>query len=68
MLLVFSGNANNSIEIRKEIVLTGRHRLTVVPVRVDDVVPNDALAYKFATRQWIDLFRDWERDIECLAS
>jgi hypothetical protein len=68
MLLVFSSNANNSNEIKKEIVLAGRYHLTVVPVRVEDVVPNDALAYEFATRQWIDLFRDWERDIERLAS
>jgi hypothetical protein len=68
MLLVFTSNANNSNEIKKEIVLAGRYHLTVVPVRVEDVVPNDALAYEFATRQWIDLFRDWERDIERLAS
>jgi len=68
MLLVFTGNANNSNEIKKEIVLAGRYHLTVVPVRVEDVVPNDALAYEFATRQWIDLFRDWERDIERLAT
>lgn len=67
MLLVFTSNANNSNEIKKEIVLAGRYHLTVVPVRVEDVVPNDALAYEFATRQWIDLFRDWERDIERLA-
>ena len=26
----------------------------------------DALAYEFATRQWIDLFKDWERHIEQL--
>jgi hypothetical protein len=68
MLLVFTSNANNSNEIKKEIVLAGRYHLTVVPVRVEDVVPNDALAYEFATRQWIDLFRDWERDIERLSS
>jgi hypothetical protein len=68
MLLVFTSNANNSDEIKKEIVLAGRHHLTVIPVRVEDVVPNDALAYEFATRQWIDLFRDWEHDIERLAS
>jgi hypothetical protein len=67
MLLVFTSNANNSNEIKKEIVLAGRYHLTVIPVRVEDVVPNDALAYEFATRQWIDLFRDWERDIERLA-
>ena len=68
MLLVFTSHANNSNEIKKEIVLAGRYHLTVVPVRVEDVVPNDALAYEFATRQWIDLFSDWERDIERLAA
>jgi hypothetical protein len=66
MILVFTSNANNSDEIKKEIVLAGQHRVTVVPVRVEDVAPNDALAYEFATRQWIDLFKDWERHIEQL--
>jgi hypothetical protein len=68
MILVFTSNANNSDEIKKEVVLAGRHRVTVIPVRVEDVVPNDALAYEFATRQWIDLFKDWERNIEQLTS
>jgi hypothetical protein len=66
MILVFTSNANNSDEIKKEIVLAGQHRVTVIPVRVEDVAPNDALAYEFATRQWIDLFKDWERQIEQL--
>ncbi len=68
MLLVFTSNANNSNEIKKEVVLAGRHHVTVVPVRVEDVVPNDALAYEFATRQWIDLFTDWEREIDRLVT
>jgi len=61
MILVFSGNANNSDEIKKEIVLAGQNHLVVIPVRVEDVQPNDALAYEFATRQWVDLFADWEQ-------
>jgi TIR domain len=68
MLLIFTGNANNSEEIKKELVLAGRHRVTVLPVRVEDVVPNDAFAYEFATRQWIDLFKDWEREIDRLGA
>jgi hypothetical protein len=68
MLLVFTSNANNSDEIKKELVLAGRHRVTVVPIRVEDVVPNDAFAYEFATRQWIDLFKDWEQEIERLVA
>ena len=66
MLLVFTSNANNSDEIKKELVLAGRHHVTVVPVRVEDVVPNDAFSYEFATRQWIDLFKNWEQEIELL--
>jgi hypothetical protein len=62
-----SSNANNSEEIKKELVLAGRHHVTVIPVRVEDVVPNDAFAYEFATRQWIDLFQDWDREMETLA-
>ena len=68
MLLVFSSNANNSDEIKKELVLAGRHHVTVVPARVDDVIPSDAFTYELATRQWIDLFQDWERAIEQLSN
>jgi len=68
MLLVFTSNANNSDEIKKELVLAGRYRVTVLPLRVEDVVPNDAFAYEFATRQWIDLFKDWEREIDRLGA
>lgn len=68
MLLVFTGNANNSEEVKKEVALAGHHRVTVVPVRVEDVVPSDAFAYEFATRQWIDLFKNWEQEIERLSA
>jgi hypothetical protein len=27
------------------------------------VAPNEAFAYEFATRQWIDLFEDWEKSM-----
>lgn len=66
MILVFSANANNSLEVKKEIALAGHYNVIVVPVRVEDVVPNDALTYELAVRQWIDLFDDWETAIERL--
>jgi formylglycine-generating enzyme required for sulfatase activity len=68
MVLVFTANANNSDEIKKELVVAGKYGLVVIPARVEDVVPNDAFMYEFATRQWIDLFEDWERAIEGLSS
>jgi TIR domain len=68
MVLVFSDNANDSAEIKKELALASQHRLVVIPARVEDVVPSEALAYELATRQWIDLFQDWEEAIERLAA
>lgn len=60
MLLVFTANSNNSQEMTKELALASQQKLIVIPLRVEDVAPNDAFAYEFATRQWIDLFADWE--------
>jgi succinate dehydrogenase hydrophobic anchor subunit len=68
MLLVFSSAANRSEEVKREIVLAGLNKLVVIPVRVEDVTPNDAFAYQFATRQWVDLFEDWEEQVERLTS
>ena len=67
MLLVFTGNSNNSDEMAKELALASQQKLIVVPLRIEDVRPNDAFAYEFATRQWIDFFSDWETAIEQLA-
>ena len=66
MVLVFSDNANNSTEIKKELALASQNKVAVIPARVEDVVPTAALAYELATRQWINLFNDWESEIETL--
>jgi tetratricopeptide (TPR) repeat protein len=68
MLFVFSANSNNSDEVKKEIALAGQHKLFVIPVRVEDVTPNPAFAYEFATRQWIDFFDDWDRALDHLSA
>ncbi|HKO08813.1 MAG TPA: toll/interleukin-1 receptor domain-containing protein [Alphaproteobacteria bacterium] len=67
MVLVFTANANNSSEIKKEMALASQNRLVVIPVRVEDVLPSDAFLYELSTRQWIDGFDDWERAIGRLA-
>jgi len=67
MLLVFTANSNNSEEMNKELALASQSKLIVVPLRIEDVTPNDAFAYEFATRQWIDFFADWEFAIQQLA-
>jgi len=38
----------------------------VIPVRAEDVTPSEDFTYELATRQWIDMFIDWETAIEKL--
>jgi hypothetical protein len=68
MVLVFTSSSNNSLEIKRELALASQHKLAVIPVRVEDVAPSEALAYELATRQWINLFGDWEIEIDNLCS
>ncbi|HEY6177701.1 MAG TPA: toll/interleukin-1 receptor domain-containing protein [Kofleriaceae bacterium] len=67
MVLVFTGSANNSDEIKKEVALASHYHLAVIPVRVEDVLPTGAFLYELSTRQWIDAFDDWERAMSRLA-
>jgi hypothetical protein len=67
MVLVFSANANNSDEIKKEMALASQVRMMVIPVRAEDVLPSEDFTYELATRQWIDMFIDWEQAIEKLS-
>ena len=60
-VLVFSQNANNTDEIKKELVLASQNNVAIIPARVENVAPNDSLAYQLATRQWVNLFEDWEK-------
>jgi hypothetical protein len=60
LLLVFTANSNRSDEMTKELALASQQKLMVLPLRVENITPSDAFAYEFATRQWIDLFADWE--------
>jgi len=68
MVLVFSTESNNSNEVKKELALASQNRLIVIPVRVEDVTPDDAFAYELATHQWIDLFEDWENSVQRLSA
>jgi tetratricopeptide (TPR) repeat protein len=68
MILVFSGAANNSDEIKKELSLASRYHIPVMALRIEDVEPSDAFAYELSTRQWIDAFLGWDKSIDALAS
>lgn len=63
MVLVFSSRTNLSQEVSKELSLASAFKLSVIPLRIENTMPQGALHYELATRQWIDAFDDWERAI-----
>lgn len=66
MVLVFSGAANNSDEIKKELSLASKYKVPVLALRIEDVEPSDAFAYELSTRQWVDAFNGWDKSINAL--
>jgi hypothetical protein len=63
MILVFSNNANKSEEIKRELALASAKRLFVLPVRIENADPTKGFKYQLATRQYIDLFEDREKNM-----
>jgi WD40 repeat protein len=54
MVLVFSKNANDSPQIRKEVERAVNKGVIVVPLRIEDVVPTDSLEYFMSNVHWLD--------------
>jgi hypothetical protein len=68
MVLVFSRNANKSEEIKREMALASAKRLFVLTVRIEDAEPTKGFKYQLATRQYIDLFADHEKNMALIVN
>jgi hypothetical protein len=56
MLLVFSSAANDSDHVLRELEQASRSRVTVVPLRIEDVNPGASLKYYLDSVHWMDAF------------
>lgn len=56
MLLIFSANANESPQIQREVERAVNHGVIVMPVRLEDIVPVEALEYFLGGVHWLDSF------------
>jgi len=54
LLLVFSGNANGSMQIKREVERATSKGLPVVPIRIEDVPESKFLEYHLSTAYWVD--------------
>ena len=56
MLLVFSGNSNDSDQVRREVERAVHKRLRILPFRIENVMPSKSLEYFLSAQHWMDAF------------
>ncbi len=54
MVLIFSENANVSSHVRREVAHACDHEITVIPLRIRDVIPKEGLKYYLNELHWLD--------------
>jgi hypothetical protein len=68
LVVVFSSNANRSAHVINEVDAAVRKGAVVIPLRIEDVMPDGAMEYHLRTRHWLDaLTPDMERHTTLLA-
>ncbi len=68
MVLIFSGHANASGQVRREVERAISQGMTVLPVRIEDVRPEGAMEYALGNTHWLDAFTPpVQRQLEVLA-
>lgn len=69
LILIFSGNSNNSPHVLREVELAVTRGLPIIPFKIDNVEPGLTMEYFVSTRHWLDamtppLDRHLERLVE----
>jgi ribosomal protein L40E len=54
MVLVFSSNANESPQIKREVERAAHRGIPIIPFRIDGVNPSKSLEYFISTPHWLD--------------
>ena len=56
MVIVFSQHANTSPQVRREVERAVAKGAIVIPFRIENVVPTDAMEYFMSSTHWLDAF------------
>lgn len=56
MILVFSANSNHSPQVRREVERAVHKQLSVLPFRLEDVLPSKSLEFFLSAQHWMDAF------------
>src|ERR1700722_5334456 len=56
MILVFSANSNQSPQVRREVERAVHRQLSILPFRIEDVLPSKSLEFFLSAQHWMDAF------------
>ena len=56
MILVFSASSNQSPQVRREVERAVHKQLSILPFRIEDVLPSKSLEFFLSTQHWMDAF------------
>ncbi|MFT3723909.1 MAG: toll/interleukin-1 receptor domain-containing protein [Hyphomonadaceae bacterium] len=66
-VLLFSKAASESDDISKELAAATFQKKTVIPVRIENILPEGAFLYELASRNWVDAYENTEAKLTKLA-
>lgn len=56
MILVFSAGSNDSPQVRREVERAVHKQLSILPFRIENVLPSKSLEFFLSTQHWMDAF------------
>jgi hypothetical protein len=56
MVLVFSASSNDSPQVRREVERAVHKQLSILPFRIENVLPSKSLEYFLSAQHWMDAF------------
>jgi TIR domain len=56
MILIFSASSNDSAQVRREVERAVHKQLSILPFRLENVLPSKSLEYFLSSQHWMDAF------------
>jgi TIR domain-containing protein len=56
MILVFSSSSNHSPQVRREVERAVHKQVSILPFRIEDVIPSKSLEFFLSSQHWLDAF------------
>jgi hypothetical protein len=56
MILIFSASSNDSPQVRREVERAVHKQVSILPFRIEDVLPSKSLEYFLSAQHWMDAF------------